>query len=256
MHPAARTGRVDEKIRKKSNMLARSICFLGLVALLGPTTAFTQPAHTGVSLKRPSPSEQGPPCHRRHHQLLLAEEPSSAENEPSTAAASVPSQYDDGDPRQALEQFGSLFTQVQAIFVEGNNWDSDTLEAKTEEFVRTYLRVFVPGIGYAVTSFTVFGSSFAFVLLALSISGRGYNDILGAVGGIDLLRGLLEKADPAWGNAAIALLGCELLSPVILGATLALTPSTIEALQAKVDDAGWGEDDIEERTAEILNLTS
>lgn len=169
---------------------------------------------------------------------------------------SEPSKYDDGDPRQALEQFGSLFSQVQAIFLEGSSWDSDTLEAKTEEFVRTYLRVFVPGIGYAATSFAVFGSSFALVTLALSISGRGYADVLGAVGDIDFLRGLLERADPAWGNAAIALLGCEVLSPVILAVTLALTPKTMDALQGKLNEWGWGEDDIDKRTAEILNMTS
>ena len=114
----------------------------------------------------------------------------------------------------------------------------------------------MPGIGYAATSGAVFGSSFALVLLALSVSGRGYNDVLGALGDVEFIRVLLEKADPAWGNAAIALLGCELLSPAILAATLALTPKTIEALQTKVDEAGWGEDDIQERTAEILNMTS
>ena len=63
---------------------------------------------------------------KRHQQLPCVE-------------LSEPSKYDDGDPRQALEQFGSLFSKVQAIFLEGSSWDNDTLEAKTEEFVRLLL---------------------------------------------------------------------------------------------------------------------
>jgi hypothetical protein len=42
---------------------------------------------------------------------------------------------------------------------------------------------------------------------------------------------------------------------VILAATLALTPKTMEALQNKLDELGWGEDDIEDRAADILRLT-
>ena len=171
-------------------------------------------------------------------------------------SVSTPSKYDDGDPRQALEEFGSLFSLVQAILLEGSTWDSDTLEEKTQEFVRTYLRVFIPGVGYAATSLAVFGSTFVSFDLALATSGRGYADILAAVSDVEPLRALLEKADPAWGNVAIALIGCEIVSPVILAATLALTPKTIGALRTKLDELGWGEDDIGERAADILNLTS
>ena len=251
--------------------------YLGLVTLLlAPAHAFT--GHTTTTTTHsiqiaPCPTlRRSSPCQHQHskHLILLHaqdQEPSPADDELSNGssstnsnaaavAAAATSQYDDGDPRQALEQFGSLFSQVQAIFLEGSNWDEETLEIKTEEFVRTYLRVFVPGIGYAATSFAVFGSTFASVLLIFSLSGRGYTDVLTAVNEIDFLRGLLEKADPAWGNAAIALLGCEVLSPVILAVTLALTPKTMGALQGKLNEWGWGEDDIDKRTAEILNLTT
>mmetsp|Transcript_4074 Transcript_4074/g.5947 ORF Transcript_4074/g.5947 Transcript_4074/m.5947 type:complete len:165 (+) Transcript_4074:325-819(+) len=130
------------------------------------------------------------------------------------------------------------------------------LNKKTQEFVRTYLRVFVPGLSYAVTSLGVFASFFFSLLITMSISGRGYSDILGAVSSVEPLRNLLEKADPSWGNAAIALIGCEALGPVILAITLALTPKTMDALQTKLAESGWGEENIEERAAEILNLTS
>ena len=163
---------------------------------------------------------------------------------------------DDGDPRKALEQFGSLFLQVQTIFLEGSNWDDNKLEAKTKEFVKTYITVFVPGMGYAATSLAVYASIFFTVLLALGISGRGYTDLLSAISGIGPLHDLLEKVavDPAWGNAAIALLGCELLSPVILAVTLLLTPTTMAVLRNQLDVWGWGEDDVDKRVGEILNL--
>ena len=38
--------------------------------------------------------------------------------------------------------------------------------------------------------------------------------------------------------------------------TLALTPKTMEVLQTKLNESGWGEDDIEKRASDILNLTS
>ena len=245
-------------------MVARAK-YLGLVTLLAPALAFTGHTTHSIHAVRPTLRRLSPWCkHSKYHILLHAQEPPAADDDElsnersstSNSNAATKSQYDDDDPRQALEQFGSLFSQVQEIFLQGSNWDEATLEVKTEEFVRTYLRVFVPGIGYAATSFAVFGSSFASILLGLSVSGRGYTDVLGAVSDIDFLRGLLLKADPAWGNAAIALLGCEVLSPVIFAVTLALTPKTMDTLQGKLNDWGWGEDDIDKRTAEILNQTT
>eukprot|EP00591_Stephanopyxis_turris_P001999 CAMPEP_0195524156 /NCGR_PEP_ID=MMETSP0794_2-20130614/23836_1 /TAXON_ID=515487 /ORGANISM="Stephanopyxis turris, Strain CCMP 815" /LENGTH=247 /DNA_ID=CAMNT_0040654323 /DNA_START=93 /DNA_END=836 /DNA_ORIENTATION=+ len=239
---------------------------LGLTLLLASAAAFgglpsIRYSRTTTPLRRTLRNKSRP--HKHHPQLHAVEPPSSSpaepplllENDNKNTEAPL-SKYDDGDPRQALEQFGSLFAQVQAIFVEGSSWDNDKLEAKTQEFVRTYIRVFVPGMGYAATSLAVFVSSFVFFMLALSISGRGYNDILAAVDGIGPLKDLLEKADPAWGNAAIALLGCELLGPVILAVTLALTPKTMDVLRSKLEEWGWGEDDIDERAAEILRGTT
>lgn len=166
------------------------------------------------------------------------------------------SKYNDGDPRQALEQFGSLFSLVQEIFTDGSTWSESQLESKTQQFIQTYLNIFVPGLSYAITSLGVFGTTFLSIILALSISGRGYTDIISIVDGIEPMKNLLEKANPTWGNVAIALIGCEVLGPVILGVTLAVTPKTMDVLQTKLDEAGWGEDDIEKRAADILNLTS
>lgn len=251
-------------------MTAKSItnCVIGLAILLASAAAFTcqsagyASTHTATSsslLLRRSASSKNL-CN--HHLARLHAVPSQQSDDDellesidNNTYAVTPSKYDDGDPRQALEQFGSLFSIVQEIISEGSSWDSDKLEDKTQEFVRTYLRVFVPGIGYAVTSFGVFGSALLSFILALSISGRGYADILAAVSDIGPLRSLLEKADPAWGNVAIGLIGCEIVSPLILAITLALTPKTMDALQTKLNELGWGEDDINERAADILGLT-
>ena len=162
------------------------------------------------------------------------------------------SAYDDGDPRQALEQFGSLFNQVQVILTEGSNWDADELEDKTREFARTYVGVVVPGLGYVATSLAVYVTTFATIGAGLALSGRGYNDIIALSSGFEPLRDLLEKADPTWGNVAIALVFLEVLSPAIIALTLALTPKTMDALRTNLDDWGWGEEGIDERVAEML----
>lgn len=252
-----------KRLRKlTATMVARITmyhCNLLVVALLlSSAVAFTGQAGYIRQLSSNS-------CHDNHLTRLYVE-PSQSDDEklplPTNTVDTThdntltTSKYEEGDPRRALEQFGSLFSQVQEIFVEGSSWDEDKLEQKTQEFVRTYLRVFVPGLSYAVTSLGVFASFFFSLLITLSISGRGYSDILGAVSSVEPLRNLLEKADPSWGNAAIALIGCEVLGPVILAITLALTPKTMDALQTKLAESGWGEENIEERAAEILNLTS
>jgi hypothetical protein len=242
---------------------AKQTWLLGVILLSSVAAFVGHPSNAASFLLQPSLSKssfQYPRHHRLHAEpspVDDAEEPSPVLDDDELIGSNIntkpSSAYDEGDPRQALEQFGSLFSQVQAILTEGSTWDSDRLEDKTQEFVRTYLGVFVPGIGYAATSFAVFAASFAFSLLALSISGRGYKDILAAVSDIGPLRDLLEKADPAWGNAAIALLACELLSPAILAVTLALTPKTMDALRANLDGWGWGEEDINKRVSDILS---
>jgi hypothetical protein len=221
---------------------AKQTCLLGLI-LLTSVAAFGHRS-TAASLLRPLNKS---PYKYRH---LLHAEPSPLDELGNNAAPS--SAYDDGDPRQALEQFGSLFSQVQAIITEGSTWDSDKLEDKTEELVRTYLAVFIPGFSYTTAGLAVYAVTFAFFEVVLSASGRGYTDVLAAVSDIGPLRDLLEKADPAWGNAAIALAACELISPITIVVTLALTPKTMDVLRTNLDEWGWGEEDINKRVSELL----
>mmetsp|Transcript_7498 Transcript_7498/g.11335 ORF Transcript_7498/g.11335 Transcript_7498/m.11335 type:complete len:245 (+) Transcript_7498:70-804(+) len=178
-------------------------------------------------------------------QLRASEDPSEA--------TTVTTSSSDADPRKALEKFGSLFSQVQAIVLEGGSWDADTLEQKTEEFLRTYVAVFVPGMGYVITSIGIYLGTFSFLSTALTVSGRGYNDLLTAASVFEPLRDFVQDhVNPTWGTIGISLVGLELLSPAIVAATLALTPTTMDALQSKLNDWGWGEADIDNRVAELL----
>jgi len=247
----------------------------GLLILLPPAVAFVGHSYTsttcsctGIGLQRlslrsksrtyPYPFYKYQNYHRLH--VKPVDEDNKDELNIDKEAPPLPplvtSEFKDGDPRQALEQFGSLFSQIQVIVTEGNSWTSDELEEKTKEFVRTYIRVFVPGLGYAATSLFVFVSTFLFLNVALAISGHGLADLLVAAtdNHIDGVRDfLLTPAVEKWGNVAIALLGCELLSPLILATTLALTPKTMNLLRNQLEKWGWGENDIDRRASEILN---
>jgi hypothetical protein len=233
----------SQQHRHKMMARARQTCLLGLI-LLTSVAAF---GHTSTAASLLRPLGKSPYKYPRHR---LHAEPSPVDELRSNTTPS--SAIEVGNLKQALEQFGSLFSQVQAILTEGNTWGSDELEDKTQVFVRTYLAVFIPSLGYAATGLAVFAASFAFFEVVLSISGRGYTDVLAAVSNIGPLRDLLEKADPAWGNAAIALAACELLSPVTTAVTLALTPKTMDTLRTNLDGWGWGEEDINKRVSEML----
>ena len=208
---------------------------------------------------RISPKPFPRPSHKDDQPKLNAQLPSSSSSSSSETPSSlednddVVAEINDDDPRKALEQFGSLFSQVQTILTEGNSWDSDTLQVKTEEFVRTYVRVFVPGMGYAITSWGVYLGTFFLLSISLAVSGRGYNDVLAAASAIQPLEDFLtNRIDPTWGNVGISLIGLEVLSPAILALTLALTPQTIRALRSNLDEAGWGENNVNDRVAELL----
>ena len=233
-----------------------------VLAIVGSASAFTSIGYQTThkrSINRHHFSTRSPlfAISETEDDVIAVDNNSSNDDIDSNEIIPVPSsKYENGDPRQALEQFGSLFTLVQEIFTDGSTWSESQLETKTQQFITTYLNIFIPGLSYAITSLGVFGTTFLSIIFGLSISGRGYTDILSIVDGIEPIRNLLEKANPTWGNVAIALIGCEVLGPVILGVTLALTPKTMDVLQTKLDEAGWGEDDIEKRAADILNLTS
>jgi hypothetical protein len=254
---------IDSKVLTIGKMMtarATKTALLGLILLTsvdafgGYSTATSSTLRLRPTMMSNSPS---PYSYPRQHRLYAA--PSSPEelenNKNSVEADATPaSAYAEGDPRQALEQFGSLFEQVKVIFTEGRDWDSDKLEEKTREFVRTYVSVFVPGMGYVATSLAVYTSSALVVGTGLELSGRGYADVLAAAtaSGFEPLRVLLEKEDPSLGNVVIVLVLLELLTPVIVAATLALTPKTTEALRSNLDGWGWGEDGINDRVSEML----
>mmetsp|Transcript_15955 Transcript_15955/g.37027 ORF Transcript_15955/g.37027 Transcript_15955/m.37027 type:complete len:212 (-) Transcript_15955:280-915(-) len=156
------------------------------------------------------------------------------------------------DPREALKNFGELYSQLGAIIKDGKTWEREELEVRAQEFAQTYVNVLVPSFAYTGTQFSVFASAWLFSLAGLWASGKGYVDVVAAVGGFSPLRDLLSKVDESWGNAAIALLIVEILSPLLIAASLAATPRVVEALEAKLDEWDLSEKGVSRRVSNFL----
>jgi hypothetical protein len=97
--------------------------------------------------------------------------------------------------------------------------------------------VLVPGLSFTATQLAVFAAAFAAVWVGLAVSGLGYAGLVDLASGWAPLQILLARVDPAWGNTAIVLVLLELLSPLLVGASLALTPTTMGALRGQLE--GW-----------------
>ena len=137
------------------------------------------------------------------------------------------------DPRQAVQQLGSLLEQVKDVWTEGKSWSAEERVARRRQIVSTYVSVFAPAMAFSGVQLALSISAFLLALLGLSISGRGYADVVQLCGGIPVLQGMLEQLDPSWGNAAIALLAVEASAPLLLAAALAASPPATRALQNK-----------------------
>lgn len=135
---------------------------------------------------------------------------------------------------------------------QGRSWDTDTLEAKAQDFAATYVRVLVPGLSYTATQLAVFVSAFAAVWGGLAASGVGYAGLVDLASGVAPLQHLLAQVDPAWGNTALALVLLELLSPLLIGASLALTPKTMGALRGQLEAWELDEVGMRQKVSEML----
>ena len=77
-----------------------------------------------------------------------------------------------------------------------------------------------------------------------------------ASGALPPLRSALEQLDPAWGNAAIALLAVELSAPLLIAATLAATPAATANLQAQLTEWNLDAEGLNARIEEVLEKTT
>jgi len=135
---------------------------------------------------------------------------------------------------------------------QGSSWDADTLDAKAQDFAGTYVRVLIPGISYTATQFALFAAVFVSAWTTLAVSGLGYTNLVDFAGKIEPLQNLLERVDPAWGNTALSLLVLELLSPLLVGASLALTPKTVRAVTRQLEDWELDEAGMRRKVSELL----
>jgi hypothetical protein len=83
-------------------------------------------------------------------------------------------------PQAAMEELSSLLEQVKLLWTEGSSWSVEERADKRRTLVETYVRVFAPALAFSAVQLGLGLSVFLFVLLALNLSGRGYNDIAGA----------------------------------------------------------------------------
>ena len=135
---------------------------------------------------------------------------------------------------------------------QGSSWDADTLEAKAQDFAGTYVRVLIPGISYTATQFALFAAAFVSAWTTLAVSGLGYTNLVELAGRIEPLQQLLERVDPAWGNTALSLLVLELMSPLLIGASLALTPKTVRAVTRQLEEWELDEAGMRNKVSELL----
>lgn len=122
--------------------------------------------------------------------------------------------------------------------------------------VESYVRVFAPALAFSATQLGLTLAAFFSILLALGISGRGFADVENLAAGLPLLPGLLDKVDPSWGNAAIALVLVEVLAPFLLPVAVAASPPVATALQAKLESWGLDADGLNARIEKVLEDTS
>jgi len=143
-------------------------------------------------------------------------------------------------PQNALEELVPLLEQVKLVWTEGSTWSVEERVERRRDIVERYVRVFAPALAFSAAQLSLSLGVFAVVLVALSVSGRGYGDVASLLSDLPILGGLLENVDPGLGNAAIALIVVEAAAPLLLPIALALSPGMSASLQAKLE--GWGLD--------------
>ena len=179
----------------------------------------------------------------------------SADSGPQATAAPEPP-LEPLSPQNALEELGPLLEQVKLLWTEGSTWSAEERVERRRDIVEKYVRVFAPALAFSAAQLGLTGCVFVVVLIALGVSGRGFNDLASALSGLPLVGDLVEKVDPAWGNAAIALVLVEVSAPFLLPVAAAITPGMSASLQAKLEGWGLDADGLNARIEKVLKDTT
>jgi len=124
------------------------------------------------------------------------------------------------------------------------------------DLVESYTKFAVPAASFSIVSLSLFASTFALIYTFLGLSGRGYDDVIGLVSGIDFLKGLLEAVPSKYGNLGITLVLLEVCAPILAASTLALAPKAADALQSKLPEWGLDADGLNRRMDAIVEARS
>lgn len=160
------------------------------------------------------------------------------------------------DPKQALAELGGLVEQVKEVWTEGKSWSVEQRAERRRALVASYVRVFAPALAFSGVQLSLTLGAFVVALLSLSVSGRGYDDILGLADGLPPVRDALGSIDSSWGNAAIALLLVELAAPLLIPVAATLTPAATGKLRAQLGEWNLDEDGLNARIEAVLDRTS
>uniref|UniRef100_A0A7S2IHD4 Uncharacterized protein n=1 Tax=Haptolina brevifila TaxID=156173 RepID=A0A7S2IHD4_9EUKA len=217
----------------------KRIAFLAVALLAATSGALVIPVRTPVSRRCPAPYASA----AREDKKNMPAEESTVPAEPI-------------DPRKAVEEMGSLMKQIQTMNENRKNWSPDEMTMRRREVVNTYVRVFAPALAFSGTQLALTFVSIFIVYGALSVSGRGYNDVLALSEGIAPLHNAIEGIGPGYGNGAVGFVIVEALGPLLLPVALALTPRSTIALQEKLNSWDLDGDGLNIRIEKVLRETS
>lgn len=159
-------------------------------------------------------------------------------------------------PQNAIAELGPLLEQVKLVWTEGSTWSPAEREQRRRDIIEKYVRVFAPALSFSAAQLGLSIGVFLTVLIALNVSGRGFTDLSAAFTNLPLFGDLLEKVDPSWGNAAIALVVVEVMAPLLLPVALALTPGMTASLQSQLEAWGLDAEGLNARIEKVLKDTT
>lgn len=161
------------------------------------------------------------------------------------------------DPKKAIAELGELTQQIQLVWTEGSTWTPEKRMERRRDIVERYVRVFAPAVAFSGVQLLLTFGLLGFVLLVLTVSGRGYADVANLLAGVPLLGDAVAKVDPSWGNIAVALAIVEVTAPVLLlPLSLIATPAATQALQTQLTELGLDADGLNKRIEEVLERTT
>eukprot|EP00747_Dinoflagellata_sp_TGD_P183880 gnl/TRDRNA2_/TRDRNA2_39074_c0_seq1.p1 gnl/TRDRNA2_/TRDRNA2_39074_c0~~gnl/TRDRNA2_/TRDRNA2_39074_c0_seq1.p1 ORF type:complete len:298 (-),score=42.46 gnl/TRDRNA2_/TRDRNA2_39074_c0_seq1:216-1109(-) len=156
-----------------------------------------------------------------------------------TASGRLPSGYE-----ADFKRFMELAKEIED---SKDQWGSETYKERQRAFLEVYIRVFDPVVAYAATVSGLDLAAVTFFVVALNLSGVGFQSLKELMSDVPLIGPAINATDPTLGNIALALALNEFTAPVLLPLGAKFTPAVREALETKIVDWGLDADSIMEK---------